>query len=183
MSEDPLNGELPPDLLPSATGKLEPEQIERLWEVFVAIANFWGDADPTPLWSQWLEFLELRTAQAPSYLEEYRNAIRVLDDRKRGQSDPGLTKLLSASGVPPRDPVTTPLGHLKRYVVDEFIWVWLATGGFRTYGAGNYNGYISGSRFAVRPPYRGLLAPVEVSASPPPRNPADEEPRGNGSSK
>jgi hypothetical protein len=172
--------ELPAGLLLSQPGELGPEQIERLWEIFVAIARQWGQPanDPMLQRSQWLEFVELRARQAPSYLEEYRNAVRVLDDWKARLGDQALPTILRESGVKSEDAVTTPLAHLKRYVVDEFIRVWLATGGFRTYGAGNYNGYVSGSRFAVRPPYRLLLAPVEVSSSPPPREHEPEGPTG-----
>jgi hypothetical protein len=172
MSDQPSpSAELPAGLLPSETGELSAEHIDRLWAIFVAIAREWGDPDADPMLqrSQWLEFVGLRVRQAPSYLEEYRNAVGVLDEWKARHGDQALPKILREPGVKPADTATSRLARLKKYVVDEFIRVWLATGGFRTYGAGNYNGYISGSRFAVRPPYRGLLAPAEVSASPPPR--------------
>jgi hypothetical protein len=146
----------PSGLLPSPIGRLSPEEIDQLWEIFVAIATTWGhpDADPMPLRSQWLEFVELRVSHTPSYLAEYQNAIQVLEGWKTDQSQAALTKLLRASSAQLGD--ETPVAHLKKYVVDEFIRVWVATGGFREYGAGNYNGYISGSRFAVRPAYRQL---------------------------
>jgi hypothetical protein len=165
---DSLQAELPPDLLPSPIGELEPDQIERLWSVFVAISDAWGDrhTDVKAQRSQWLEFLQLRTRQAPSYLEEYRNAVRVIDALEAAHPGQAMKTALFASGVKPEDAPTTSLAHFKRYVVDEFIRVWLATGGFRSFGGGNYNGYISGSRFAVQPPYRFLPAAAEVSASP-----------------
>jgi hypothetical protein len=150
--------ELAPGLLRSDRGDLRPEQIERLWEVFVAISKTWGDPATEPLSqrSQWLEFLHVRTRQDPSYLEEYRQGIQVLEEWKTVHGAGAMTKLLTESGIKSTDPPTSPIAHVKKYVVDEFIRVWLATGGFRNYGAGNYNGYISGSRFAVRPPYRML---------------------------
>ena len=175
----PLGGELSreevlPGLLPSETGKLRPEEVGRLWEVFEAIASTWGDPDGEPRLqrSQWLEFLEVRTAEAPSYLEEYRSAIRVLDELRENHGDQAMKKLLFESGMKEGDAATTRLAHLKMFVVDEFIRVWLASGGFKVYGAGNYNGYISGSRFAVRPAYRGLVPPAEVSSSPPAPSPS-----------
>jgi hypothetical protein len=154
---------------------LDPEQIDRLWKIFVEIARTWGDpkTDPMPQRSQWLEFVQLRTGREPSYLEEYHNALRVLDDLKAQHGRNAVTKLVRDPGIKSDDPATTPLAHAKKYVVEEFIRVWLATGGFRAYGAGNYNGYISGSRFGVRPSYRQYQAPVEVSASPPAGTPAD----------
>jgi hypothetical protein len=157
---------LPSGLLPSPLGRLSPEEIDQLWDIFVAIARTWGrpDADPMPMRSQWLEFVELRVGQAPSYLVEYQNAIAVLAGWKTDQNEAALTNLLCDSSAQPGPASTlahtTPAAHLKRYVVDEFIRVWLAAGGFREYGAGNYNGYISGSRFAVRPAYRQLRSEV-----------------------
>src|SRR5271156_1726550 len=78
---------LPSGLLPSPLGRLSPEEIDQLWDIFVAIARTWGhpDADPMPLRSQWLEFVELRVGQAPSYLAEYQNAIAVLAGWKTDQ--------------------------------------------------------------------------------------------------
>lgn len=158
-----------PGLLPSETGELRAEEADGLWALFVAIAAAWGDPDADPILqkSQWLEFIRVRTLEPPSYLEEYRNALRVLKSLRDRDGDRAMTRLLFDSGLSPAEAASTPLAHLKRYVVDEFIRVWLATGGFRAYGSVNYNGYVSGSRFSVRLPYRGLAPPAETTASPP----------------
>lgn len=152
----PPDEPLLPGLIPSRAGSLAGDEVERLWEIYKTIAATWGETgiDPTLHRSQWLEFLEARTLRDPSYLGEYRSAIRVLDDLTVQHGVRALTWLLLESGVKPGDLPTTLLAHAKRYVVDEFIRVWLAAGGFRAYGAENYNGFVSGSRFAVRSPYR-----------------------------
>jgi len=156
---------LAPGLLPSDCGDLAPAEIDRLWKVVVAIAEHWGEPDDDPLLcrSQWLEFVHVRTSREPSYLAEYRSAIGVLDHLKAERGERAFEWLLFESGLKPGDPPMTALGHLKKYVVDEFIRVWLAAGGFRSYGAGNYNGYVGGSRFAVRPPYRTFTPTAAAS--------------------
>jgi hypothetical protein len=166
-----------PSLMGSGIGSLEPEEVERLWEVFRAIAEAWGSpgTDPALQYSQWLEFVKLRTEQAPSYLAEYRSAVEVLEELTRRYGQGVLRRLLFELGGQTADAATTRLAHVKIYVVDEFIRVWLATGGFRAFGAGNYNGYISGSRFAVQPPYRTLPSSAEAVSSPPAPGPVDSQ--------
>lgn len=146
--------ELPGRLLPSNPGNLTAGQIEELWEVFVHIGNTWGTPEEEPLYqrSQWLEFLKVKTEQEPSYLAEYRSGLDVLGELERLYGDGRWQKLFFEHGV--TGSPTTRLAHLRVFVVDEFIKVWLTSGGFKSYGAGNYNSYISGSRFAVRPAYR-----------------------------
>lgn len=140
-------------LLPSNTDALAAEDIDPLWAVVRAIHAAWGDpvVDPLHFRSQWLEFVTTRAEQQPSYLAEYRSAARVLSELNAVHGDDMWLKLFHEHGGPGLE---TRLGHLRKYVVEEFIRVWLAAGGFRAYGAENYNGYVSGSRFAVRPSYR-----------------------------
>src|SRR5262249_31843329 len=124
------------------------------WEVFVHIGRTWGDPGDDPRYqrSQWLEFILVKTEQEPSYLGEYQNALRVLAELREVYQEKTWMKLFFEHGT--QDRPTTRLGHLRVFVVGEFIKVWLTSGGFKTYGAGNYNSYVSGSRFAVHPPYR-----------------------------
>ncbi|HYT88618.1 MAG TPA: hypothetical protein VEL76_07905 [Gemmataceae bacterium] len=168
------NQELPPYLLPSNTGHLSALEVEGLWEVFVHIGQTWGAVGADPLYqrSQWLEFLQVKTEEAPSYLEEYRSALAVLAELREVHSDGMWQKLFFEHGT--TSPPTTRLAHLRTFVVEEFIKVWLTSGGFKTYGAGNYNSYVSGSRFAVRPPYRRM--PSE-SQTPSPQTEALQPPQ------
>lgn len=148
--------EFPIRLLPSNPGRLAAGQVEGLWEVFVHIGKTWGAPEEEPLYqrSQWLEFLNVKTEQEPSYLAEYRSGLEVLNELERLHGEGRWQKLFFEHGV--TGPPTTRLAHLRVFVVEEFIKVWLTSGGFKSYGAGNYNSYISGSRSAVRPPYRRL---------------------------
>lgn len=177
-----LDEELPERLLPAEPGPVSPDDLKILWQLFVAIATAWGSGgrrghesngqasnghtspesisasgspDPLALRSQWLEFIEVRTRIAPSYGGEYRSAVLVLEELSRVHGPAVWDELLF--GASRSAPPTSRLGHLRRYVVEEFIKVWLAVGGFKAFGAGNFNGYVSGSRFAVQSPYRLLL--------------------------
>lgn len=180
-----MDAELAERLLPAEPGPIASGDLEILWQLFVAIATAWGSdgerprsngnalsghasnghtsghssghgsPDPLALRSQWLEFIEVRTLTAPSYGGEYRSAVLVLEELNRIHGPAMWDQLLF--GEHRTAPITSRLGHLRRYVVEEFIKVWLAAGGFKAFGAGNFNGYISGSRFAVKPPYRPLL--------------------------
>lgn len=139
----------------SSPSSLKPEEIECLWKLFVAISETWGNAEVNPLHqrSQWLEFLQVKTEKPPSYVEEYRNAILVLEELEHMYGAAAWNKLFFEHGVE-KGQLTTRIAHFRVFVVEEFIKVWLTTGGFKVFGAGNYNSYVSGSRFAVRPPYR-----------------------------
>jgi len=153
-----INGSLalevtPPRLLFSHPGDLTVPEVAGLWEVVLAVHCTWGakDIDPLTLRSQWLEFITTRTAKEPSYVEEYRSGLRVVAELLADPAGDPWERLFFAHGS---TDLTNRLGHLRKFVVEEFIAVWRAVGGFRTYGADNYNGYVSGSRFAVVPSYR-----------------------------
>jgi hypothetical protein len=155
---------------------LQQAELDKLWEVFVRIGKTWGAAGDDPLYqrSQWLEFIAARCKEEPSYLAEYRSGLGVLAELKATHGDGVWDVLFFNHGVTPGPPATR-LGHLRVFVVEEFIKVWLTTGGFRSYGAGNYNSYVSGSRFAVLPAYRRVGAAPQAPApqtgplTPPPK--------------
>src|SRR5262245_58222186 len=116
------NQELPTHPLPANPGHLSALEVEGLWEVFVHIGQTWGTPGADPLYqrSQWLEFLQVKTEEAPSYLEEYRSAVRVLAELREVHGDSMWQKLFFEHGTasPP-----TRLAHLRTFVVEEFIKV------------------------------------------------------------
>jgi hypothetical protein len=149
-------------LIDSSTGLLLKVEIEQLWELFEQIVYYWNDGDlvknsPQNFYGQWFEFIELNTKKTPSYLFEYKNAISVLNGLKQIHPRDYFKKLLfsnklslypkrgeSETMYPDR---ATRIGHLKLFVVDEFIDVFLSSGGYKQYGATNYNSFIYQSRF------------------------------------
>ncbi|MGD9644713.1 MAG: hypothetical protein AB7U73_03310 [Pirellulales bacterium] len=150
----PTADELPERLLPARPGRLTPAELRPLWELFAAIGDAWSDGSlpPERQRSHWLEFIEVRTLTEPSYVAEYRSALLALEELRQ-QHGSGMWQELFF-GETRTAPLTTRRGHLRRYVVEEFIRVWLTSGGFKEFGAGNYNSFVSGSRYAVNSPYR-----------------------------
>lgn len=154
-----MNADLPNRLLPSEPGQLDVDTLECLWELFAAIANIWGTKEgsanlnsPLAYRSQWLEFIDAKTLHRPSYVTEYRTGVETLRELHQRHGAGVWNELMF--GPSRQAALTTKVGHLRHYVAEEFIRVWLVAGGFKAYGAGNYNGFVSGSRFATAPPYR-----------------------------
>lgn len=126
MIDGPLSKEITPaHLLSTTSGDLIETQIAGLWEVFLAIHRTWGDGATNPLTyrSQWLEFVTVRTRQEPSYLEEYRSGLLVLAELLADPAGDPWARLFFDHGS--KD-LTNRLGHLRVFVVEEFIKVWLA---------------------------------------------------------
>lgn len=96
--------------------------------------------------SRWREYISVKVAGVPSYLEPYQEAARYLREIREGDPDK-YEQLLTG-------PFGGNLQSLKELVVDEFIRVYVSSGGFRTFGAVNYGGFVSGSRYRSLAPYR-----------------------------
>lgn len=137
---------------------------EKLWEIFVEIGRAWGNVpqDSAGLRSSWLEFIESKTTQPPSYVGEYVNAVAVMQElvEELGRQQ-AYQQLFFASGVG-AGPALTRLAHAKTFVVDEFIKVQITASGFRGFADKefstnrplNYAGFIRGSRYNERPTAR-----------------------------
>lgn len=151
MLEDGTRSDL---LLGSSQEVLTDREIEELWKLFVAIHDCWGSeaCRPEDMASQWRELIHEKSTSEPSYLPHYRSAASILEVLRRERQQQAYEYLFFDPEVT-SDPLS-PLAHLKNFVVDEFIRVYVASGGFRTYGGANYGGFVSGSRFRSIPPYR-----------------------------
>lgn len=148
---------LEPGLIPMEAQILTERERYVLWELFTAIGDCWQNVfEPTPgrfdssnLRSTWLEFMEAKTTQEPSYVGEYSNAATVVDELVEIYGKPdAFDRLFLANGIPPGLPLTR-LAHAKRYVVDEFIRVQVTGSGFKPFGGRNYKGYLGGSRYTI----------------------------------
>ncbi len=133
-------------------------QTGTLWSLFVAIGHHWelGD-DPEPYRLRFLSFVENRVDLNPLYREYYRDGAKLVDSmvEKLGSHE-AFQKIfsdkprISPSGLP-----VTTLETLQRFVVNEFITLRLALGGFKAFGAENYIGYFGGANIEGEPiPYR-----------------------------
>lgn len=143
-----------------ATGLLGPptEVADPLWELFLAIGAQWRlDDDPDPYRSRLRVFMDNRVAINPLYGRYYDVAIAVIEELVAKHGKPKAFEVLFAAKVPSDGPPSTPIEATKRYVVNEFITMRLAVGGFQTFGARNYNGWPSGTNNPDEPvPYREM---------------------------
>lgn len=144
--------------LSRALGPLPPQTVEILWTIFVAIGAHWSlDDDPLPYRLRFEIFLENRKNVSPLYKDYYADSAAYFGDlTERIGSTAALDRLFAQkprvvqSGIP-----ATRLEMAQRFVVNEFISLRLALGGFETFGAVNYRGYFGGANIPGEPaPYR-----------------------------
>lgn len=145
---------MPIELTESKSGKLARHEIDELWNLFIGIHKTWGNdaSRPEDIASRWREFIEVKTSAEPTYLAEYQNACEVLNELRDVHRD-DLYEWLLLGGHLHRSS-DDRLVRLKRFVIDEFIRVYVSSGGFRSFGARNYGGFVSGSRYRSQRPYR-----------------------------
>jgi hypothetical protein len=133
---------------------LSAQEMGELWTLFGEIHEAWGSvaSRPDDMASNWREFIQLKVSGLPSYLHHYRLACELLSELRQTHGD-RLYQYLFFDGELHRHP-DTRLASLKRYVIDEFIRVYVSSGGFRSFGGKNYTGFVSGSRYRAQRPYR-----------------------------
>lgn len=135
----------------TAAPQLDPAVVPPLWALFRQIGIHWGNmADSSPLYSQWLTFLQNRIITDPGYAAVYNQAAQYLTELVGEQGDGAYTTIF-APPAPTDDP---RLVALRTKVSNEFIVFQLATGGFKAFGAKNYLGYFGGPNVAGQAPYR-----------------------------
>lgn len=143
-------------VLSGAIGPLPDEVKESMWRLFVSIGVHWQSAaDPLPMRSRLFSFMSNRIALIPLYADYYPAAKACIDDlaAKLGSEDAAFVDILSNESAPGA-PATTPMQLMQQHVVDEFITLFVALGGFKTFGAANWPGYFGGANVPGRPPYR-----------------------------
>ncbi|MBV1686351.1 hypothetical protein KRR38_01355 [Novosphingobium sp. G106] len=124
--------------------------------MFVAIGTYWklGD-DPEPYRSRLKVFMDNRIAISPLYRGYYSTAAEVIADLIAAQGNEKAFETLFKIKVPDGVP-STAIDVAKRFVVNEFITMRLAFGGFKSFGARNFNGYFGGTNDPSDRPYRGI---------------------------
>lgn len=132
--------------------------MQPLWDLFIAIGDYWalGD-DPKPYRSRLRVFMENRVAINPLYHGYYDVAAQVIVALLAAQGAPKAFETLFTTKLPDNGVPTSPTEATKRFVVNEFITMRLAFGGFRSFGAVNYNGWPGGANNPAEPvPYREM---------------------------
>lgn len=138
--------------------ELSSGQMKELWGLFHAIHLTWGsDAyRAEDMASQWREFIQLKVDGMPSYIEHYKSACEQLCELRQTHGE-RLYQFVFFDGELHRD-ADPRLAAFKRFVVDEFIRVYVSLGGFRSFGGKNYTGFVAGSRYRSQRPYRSYEA-------------------------
>jgi hypothetical protein len=143
---------------PNQVGSLHSRDFRELWSIFYYIGRKWEDGQFCIVNEKGLTHaLRTKTIFMPSYLTEYRKAAEILrclktelDEQKALEQlffvPPGVSTFFSSR-----------LGHIRKFVISEFIRYQVSQGAFRKFGYVNYRGY-SGGRYAdpSHLPYRGL---------------------------
>ncbi|MCG8448153.1 MAG: hypothetical protein MI725_01060 [Pirellulales bacterium] len=152
-----------PGLIQVEAHVLTEHQRDMLWQLFKEIGQCWenvfspkkGVYDSSNLRSSWLEFIEAKTTQEPSYIAEYVNAVMVIEELvDLFGREAAYKRLFLENGINQDEPPLTRIAHAKRYVVDEFIRMQVIAGGHKAFGGANYAGYIGGSRYTLGPRVR-----------------------------
>jgi len=146
-------------LIEADAGALSEGDSELLWRFFRGIPEVWevtsSEVIPVDaMYGQWSEFIGTRCSVEPSYLGEYESAASVLTELYGDHGTAETNRFVYLEAAPAPDEPTTRLEHLQKYVAAEFVEVYLATGGFREFGAANYKGFVAGSRFRRVKPFR-----------------------------
>ncbi len=133
-------------------------EYDELWKLFVAIHQIWGESQARveDMASGFREFVSVKCENPHSYLDKYRSACVTLKQLREIHRDNLHTYLLLDPDViaDVHANSESPVSRMRKFVVEEFIRVYVASGGFRSYGGKNYGGFVSGSRYRQIPPYR-----------------------------
>lgn len=158
--------EKPIPQMPTKTGTLEPEQIQRLSD----FADFLSETWSMTAYLEQSQFditrlINPKTEEKLSYLTEYTLAVQVLDRAIQEMSESKKALDLLAFGkFSPDELINTRIGRFRRVVFEEFTYYIVISGGFRRFGPKgdiepprNYGGYIGGP-FTNDSylPYRGI---------------------------
>jgi hypothetical protein len=143
---------------PEKVGPLRAKDFHELWSVFTYIGRRWQDGEFSTVKQRGLrDVVRSKTTLTPSYLTEYKEAAEILRCLK---AELGEQKALEQMFFVPQgatDFFSSRLGHVRRFVITEFIRYQVLQGAFRKFGYVNYRGF-RGGKYSdpARLPYRGL---------------------------
>jgi hypothetical protein len=121
-------------LLGSEVGSLSEHERQLLWQVAVATGALWSMSELSE--SELRGFLDLKTQKPPSYLAEYRNALRLFAAGGHDHATPQAVEAVL------RHPPGRRAEHARQFVIAEFIALHLARGGFHEFGLTRFRGFM-----------------------------------------
>lgn len=121
---------------------------ESMYELFVQIGVFWENTPTSSnLRADLFTFMSNRIEIDTNYIEEYENAAFVLREIIK-EHQGNVNEAYAAFFTDPaglESPPQTKIARARQKVSNEFIAFQLTVGGFESFGAKNYPGYIAGS--------------------------------------
>ena len=138
------------------TSEISPELFESMWALFVAINEYWETISDVSIHrTQLLNFMINRIRLDPLYLGYYMTTANLLKElaEKFGTNayQELFTNIAASTEIPPQ----TPIAIARQRVSNEFVSFHLAIGGFKSFGAVNYPGFVGGPNIPGGiPPYR-----------------------------
>lgn len=143
----PLSADLPP---------IGDDVFTVLWELFTQIGKFWQNMDdPSPYKILVYNFMLNRMNLRPIYHDYYAKAPAVIKQLKDQLGPDKAYEFLFTDQDANKAPPETPVAVVRQNIVNEFIALQLALGGFKAFGAVNYYGFIGGANIpGQQVPYR-----------------------------
>ena len=135
---------------------LDEAVFDSMWSLFCQIGQYWQNMDdPTPYRLQLYSFMLNRMSLRPIYRNYYITAAAVIHQLIEQYGEQQAYVVLFTDTEANKSPPETPLALTRQKVSNEFVALQLALGGFRSFGAINYCGYIGGANIPGQPvPYR-----------------------------
>lgn len=147
LAEHPLSCDLEP---------VDENVFATLWELFVEIGKFWKNMDdPSPYKLNVYNFVANRIRFESAYHEFYACAHSIITELKDLLGPAQAYEVLFTDKELNIPHSTAKAACVRQKVVNELIALQLSLGGFKTFGAINYQGYIGGAYVPGQPvPYR-----------------------------
>lgn len=124
---------------------------ESMWELFTKIGTHWKNMnDPSPFKSRLFGFMLNRIKLDPLYGQYYSSTRTVINELKEKLGEEQAYLFLFTDGEVNIPPPETLIAIARQKVANEFMALQLSLGGFKAFGARNYNGYIGGANIPGR---------------------------------
>jgi len=136
---------------------LQQETFDSMFALFEQIGIFWNNLDDAEQYrSRLVAFMQNRIKLRPIYREYYVLAAKTIKQLIEEHGEQLAYQLLFTDKQANQPPADTPLAITRQKVSNEFVTFQLAQGGFKSFGAENYPGFIGGANIPGKPaPYRG----------------------------
>ena len=137
---------------------IEVEVFDTMFRLFEHIGVYWQNIDNSePYRSELYVFMQNRINLYPIYHQYYKAAFNTINKMIVQMGEQACYQEIFTDPYANLPPVDTNLSIVRQKVSNEFIDFQLSLGGFKSFGATNYPGYIGGALIPGQPvPYRTM---------------------------